>query len=548
MRVAFVHLGRENLGIEYLSAVLRKEGHRVSLAYDPGLFGINDNVLYVSVLERIFDRRDRVRKELEEANPEVVAFSVYTGTYRWALDMASWARERLGVPVVFGGIHPTLVPEEVVQRPQVDYVVVGEGEEALLELLDHIESGKRPRRVANLWYREGEEIISNPPRPPLGDLDALPLPDKSLFQEEINYADDYLVLSARGCPYRCSYCCESYLGKLYQGQFFRRRSVTSVLQELKTMKERYGIREVMFSDPIFFTHRRWLRELMERYRDEVGVPFRCFGKVSFLDDEVAEWLRWGGCYAIEFGLQSWNPEIRREVLNRSESNAAYEKAFRILDRVGIRYDIDHMMGLPGESLQDYLEAVRFYGSLKRLNRIKPHHLTYFPKMEILRQARNEGLLNQEEEERIVRGEEVHDFFHQASAVDWIRDMEVFLKILPLLPYRILSWVLRREWWRGWRRCPAALVALFQWAVALRGRDYRFFLYLKYYLLRLRRALRLLPLPRALASAVIMGCASLATVPLGDRLKDAGVLHVAGILLGGAALWNVWKSRRRSWPP
>ncbi|MEM2982896.1 MAG: cobalamin-dependent protein, partial [Candidatus Bathyarchaeia archaeon] len=88
MRICFCHLGRENLGIEYLSAVLKAEGHEVFLAYDPGLFGINDNVLYFPWLERVFERDKALLERIEAMRPDIVAFSVYTGTYQWAARMA----------------------------------------------------------------------------------------------------------------------------------------------------------------------------------------------------------------------------------------------------------------------------------------------------------------------------------------------------------------------------------------------------------------------------------------------------------------------------
>lgn len=551
LRVTFVHLGRENLGIEYLSAVLKREGHQVSLAYDPGLFGINDNVLYIPALERLLDRRAEVMEEILGGSPDMVAFSAFTGTYLWCLGIAREIKARMGVPIVFGGAHPTLVPEEVIRYQEVDYVVVGEGEDAFLELLDHLESRRPPRGVENVWYKEGKEAISQPVRPPISDLDRLPMPDKSLFEREVDFSDDYMIMSARGCPFGCTYCCESHWNRLYQGRYFRRRTVASVVEELRVMKGRYGFREVMFNDPIFFTDRGWLRDLMARYRDEIGVPFRCFGKAGLLDQEVAELLRWGGCYAIEFGLQSFNPEIRKGVLGRREGNDEYRKAFDILDKVGIRYDIDHMFGLPGESVADHKEAARFYKSLGRLNRIKCHQLTYFPRLEIVEKAKEAGMLRSEDEAAIERGEMASDFFHLDSIRDrelreTARAFQVLFKVLPVLPKAWLEGVLRAERWRLLLQVPHPLVVLGQLAVAFKGLDYRFLLYLRYYLLRLRRSTAVLPHMRAAFISALYGACSIATVPLGSGIRDYGIIHTGGIALGLIAArwaWVAWRGLR-----
>jgi hypothetical protein len=128
MKIAFVHLGRENLGIEYLSAVLKQDGHAVTLHYDPGLFGINDNVFYVPRLEKRYARDARIVDEIVIAPPDLLCFSVYTGTYQWCLDIARRVRDRVPCPIVFGGIHVTLVPHEVLKHEVVDYALVGEGE------------------------------------------------------------------------------------------------------------------------------------------------------------------------------------------------------------------------------------------------------------------------------------------------------------------------------------------------------------------------------------------------------------------------------------
>ena len=116
MKVLLVHQGRENLGIEYLSAVLKAAGHEVSLAYEYNLFGLNDNVFYNPFGERFFSQDRQVLKKIDDFQPDLLAFSVYTSTYAWACKIARTVKERIDTPVVFGGIHATLVPEEVIKQ------------------------------------------------------------------------------------------------------------------------------------------------------------------------------------------------------------------------------------------------------------------------------------------------------------------------------------------------------------------------------------------------------------------------------------------------
>ena len=493
VRVMFVHQGRESLGLEYLSAVLKEAGHATGLALDPGLFGANDNVFHIPRLERLFDPRETLLAEVLAFRPDLVGFSVYTNTYRWSLAMAAEIKRRLDIPVVFGGIHATLVPDEVMTNAQVDFAVVGEAEEAFVELVDALAAGRDATRIANVWARRNGEVLSNPLRPPIHDLDALPLPDKALFAEEINFSDDYLLLCSRGCIFNCSYCCESAINREYGGRFYRRRSVDSVMRELVEMKRRFRFREVMFNDAILFADKAWLRDLMARYRREIGVKFRCFGQVRLLDEEVGQLLKEGGCYAVEFGVQTMNETVRREVLNRRETNRHNARAFRILDSLGISYDVDHIFGLPHETEADHALAARFYSRRRRLNRIKCHNLTYFPSLAIVDLARREGLLSDADIAAIRRGE-VGDFFHERRIGDkrqraFEEDYQVLLKLLGLFRPRTVDAILRRGWQRLFGRLPGWLIVLGQALIAIRHRDYRFLVYLKYYPVRLRSFFR-----------------------------------------------------------
>jgi radical SAM superfamily enzyme YgiQ (UPF0313 family) len=490
MLITFAHLGREHLGLEYLSAVLKQAGHSVTLAYDCGLFGPEDNVLYSPTLERLFSRRERVIQAIEKSNPDLVGFTVYTGTFRWACDIASEVKRRLRVPIVFGGIHASLVPQKVIEKECVDYVVVGEGEYALLDLLDRLKSGARPDGIPNVWWKEGSEIRPSPVRPPIDDLDSLPLPDKGLFETDVNYRDDYLTMSTRGCLFRCSFCCESHVNRLYGNKFYRRRSPDGMLTELQEMKKRYGFREVNFFDPVFFIDKAWLREFLTAYRDRIGVPFRCFGHTTFMDDEVAGLLKEGGCYAIEFGFQTANESVRRNILGRSETEEANLRAFQTCDRFGIRYDLDHIFNLPEETEDDLIAAARYYGERKLLNRVKCHNLTYFPGLAIVKTALERGELSDADLVALEEGQ-IHDFFHE----DGIRDLEKqrrkrcfakLYKLLPLLPKRLLDALLERRRYLWMRFVPGPVVWVGQFLNGMLKRDLRFAIYLRYIALRLWR--------------------------------------------------------------
>jgi len=492
MRITFVHKGREHLGIEYLSSLLKKEGHSVFLAYDPGLFGPEDNVFYIPFLEKLFNQREDVLSAITNSSPDLVAFTVYSSTYGFACDIAREVKQNMNIKTIFGGIHATLVPETVIKNDFVDFVVAGEGFHAFPELANALSSDLPVDRIDNLWFKKNGSVVQNKSRPPLADLKSLPLPDKSIFARDVNYEDDYMIITSLGCVFSCSYCCESYLNTYYDHKYFRRRSVDDVLDELVLMKEKYNFKEVMFNDALFFTDKEWLKELLGRYRREINVPFRCFGKVTHLDDDVCRLLKDSGCYCIEFGMQTVNQSLKSRVLNRKETNRQALEAFKICDRFKLHYDIDHMFGLPGEKVSDHTEGLKFYSRLRYLNRIKCHNLTYFPQMKSIQTAVNTGILDKKEIDQINDGE-ISGFFHR----DFIKDPDLkkakdsfstLYKLLPIIPVFLVNYIYKHETYHFFRFIPSLFIVLGQLLVAAKGRDYRFIIYFKYYPLRIRRAI------------------------------------------------------------
>lgn len=490
MRVALIYQGRENLELEYLAAVCRDAGHQVSFAYDPGAFTANDNVLHLPRLARRFDRAALLIERLAAAPPDVAFFYAESITWPWTLDLARRLRARLRAPFVFGGWHPTMAPHAVLAEPEADVVVVGELEETFRELLAALAAGRSLAGVRGLYYRAGQEVLSTGTRPPLADLDSLPWPDKELFAGEIDVADDYALLAGRGCPLSCTYCRENTMRRLYGTANFRRRQIAAILEELETRRRQYGFREVMIHDPILLTPKEWVLELLEGYRRRIGVRFRCFGQFRWIDEDVARALKEAGCYTVEFGLQTTNERIRREILDRPETDQDVRRGIAICDRFKLRYDIDHIFGLPGETPRDFLDAAHLYADARYLNRVKVHMLAYLPDAPIIQIARRLGLADEEDHQRAARGE-IGDIARTTSVrrpetAQAIREWKTFYKVMPLLGGRLGHAFARRGWNRWFGRLPKAVEILLQILVAVRGRDYRFWLYAKYLVLRLRR--------------------------------------------------------------
>lgn len=489
MRVTFVYYGAESLGIEYLSSYLKKTGHQTSLAFDFGLFA-DKRYLNIPWLNKIFNpSKEKLIARIRGLNPDLIAFSVIKDLYAWALDLAKEIKSILDVPVVFGGVHPTSVPEQVIKNDCVDYIIVGEGEEALAELVLALEEGSSLEGIKNLWFKNGSGIIKNQLRFPIKNLDDIPFPDKELFSDFIPIDDSYTIMASRGCPLTCSFCCSSIFTKLYRGKgnFFRFRTIENVISELRIMKERYNFREVDFCDDVFTVDSKWLKEFLKAYKKEIDLPFRCLSHPKYFNKEIGQLLKENGCLRIRISPQTMNEDLRKRVLNRHESNQEVERAFNICDEIKLPYTADHLFGIPEESCDDHLQAARVYSNTHYLGKISCYYLEYFPGTDILDYARKQGVLDQSDVESInqAHGKGYYEFNtairKDKEEMQMAESFKRFFEIIPGLPIPLRKFILNKRIYLSFYRFPRSLFFMAMVFIEILRKDPGAIPYFKYYL-------------------------------------------------------------------
>jgi anaerobic magnesium-protoporphyrin IX monomethyl ester cyclase len=364
MRVLFVfpdlsstvthHTGAPSYGVASLAATLRAAGHDASLYHltHPPAAG-------------------EFRARVAAARPDLVAFSANSHYARRLAQWTAWARAAARAPVVVGGVHATLAPEDVAAPPTVDFTCVGEGEGALTDLCGALATGADPSRIPNLWVRTPRGILRNPPRPLVEDLDSLPDPDLSLF----DFADltnsrlgIFSYLMSRGCGYDCTYCCAHAQRRMMAGagRFWRFLSPRRAADQLAGLIARHlpGARSVTFVDAMFFPGPDWLEEFAPLYRERVGLPFSCNLRADRVTERIAATLRRMGCESARFGVESGDERITREVLRRRLGPDDLRRAFALLRAHGIQRWSYNMVGLPTETLPRALRTVRFNAELE----------------------------------------------------------------------------------------------------------------------------------------------------------------------------------------
>ncbi|MFC1890609.1 B12-binding domain-containing radical SAM protein, partial [Thermodesulfobacteriota bacterium] len=461
---------RLTIGLGHLSSFLKSRGHETHVVYfkryeviKPGrLREYNRHEHHVMVLNSgseivLCYARPPSRKEIAMLQdlvggigPDLVGLSFRTIAAGAAATITEAISREPGVPVIQGGIHPTIEPEGSIET--CDVVCLGEGEYPLAELADAVESGADRSSIRNLWVRCGGEVVRNPVRPLIQDLDALPFPDylpegKYLvdgegIREGISIKDFngvYEIMTSRGCPFSCDFCCNGQLREILSGsggKYLRRRSPANVIGELVEAKERFEIKYVNFQDDVFTFGREWLAEFTGEYKKRIGIPFWCYHHPNYTDSASLRLLKECGVEHMTMGIQSGSERVLKEVYNRHTSREKMLAAARMLDELEIDYNIDIITNNPFEAEQDCVETlelllamrapVRFNGGLSKL--------TTYPATKIAARMEEQG-------GRSLLEEGTFDFYNLLYLLcqtklprDWIRGFSknAFLRRHPSL--------------------------------------------------------------------------------------------------------------------
>lgn len=327
--------------------------------------------------------------KIRDINPNIIAMSVTSPLFRIAKILTTRLKH-LKKPVIWGGIHPTIEPEQCIKHT--DIICLGEGEKSLLELMKN----ENNDTINNLWIKQGKNIKKNPLNNLNQDLDSLSFPDisnknKYYVNENKLTADDvmlrygtYLTITGRGCPFSCSYCVNSFLHKFYKGKgrFMRRRSVDNVIDELATAKNKLEIKRIYFYDEIFTLDKHWLEQFVRAYKEKIDLPFGVNLHSAVVTDDSIRKLKEAGLYKITLGIQTGSERIRKDIFNRHESDKQILNAINILRKYNIKPSYDVIIDNPYETKKDMEDSLLFLLKIKRPYIIHLYSLINFPKTQL----------------------------------------------------------------------------------------------------------------------------------------------------------------------
>ena len=313
-----------------------------------------------------------IKNKLKKESPNIVGITTPTPTMKHVIKIAEISKEvNPDCAVVAGGPHPTALPEQVAEIPDIDFVVIGEGEQTLLEIVNAVKSEEKSfKHIDGLAYKSGDKIFLTNPRELIRDLGTLPFPARDLIDRKLYYSaptkkvsseeNSTLILTGRGCPYDCIFC----LSKVIWHRKVRYRSPKNVVDEIDECVNKYGLREFNFIDDTFvLSESRVTKICREIIKRNLDISWICFGRANHTSKGMLRELKRAGCKRISFGLESGSQEI----LNFMRKNITLEQssnAVKMAKEEGLEVHATFMLGNIGETIQTIKETIKFAKELE----------------------------------------------------------------------------------------------------------------------------------------------------------------------------------------
>ncbi len=381
------------LGLGYISSILLDMGCSVDI------LDININQ---------FTRSQVVKKIKELKGYDLIGITGMVTIYGYIKWLTGIIKESLpGIPLVVGGTVASAMPELFLQKTRADIVCIGEGEETVKELIAAIHEKRNLESVKGIYFKRGERIIKNPHRELINNLDSIPFPAWHLFQTKKYIKHHYIVncpsnsmnlIAGRGCPYSCTFCYRNF------GRTVRYRSVENIIEEIKTLKEKYKITHFEFQDELFTLNDKRVVEFCDRVlKEKLKITWRCLGRANLANYEILKLMKETGCHWLGYGIESGSQRML-DSMNKKITVAEAKKAIRLTRKAGINVSATFMIGMPGETRETIRETVEFCKETEIFN--VPFFTAPYPGTFLYQSLKSKGFIDDEESFILKMGKDV----------------------------------------------------------------------------------------------------------------------------------------------
>lgn len=341
------------LGLGYISSYMKSKGLDV-LILDPEIQGISEEELIEIILRE---------------KPGIIGLSSVTPNFSMACKMAKKFKNITDAVIVYGGIHASTFPEQIIRNhAEFDILVYGEGEETMAELATALTNGnisaETLSKINGICYRDNGTVQKTEPRPKIKDIDSFPPPDRDSVHMDLYKATGHIgvsdrvanMITSRGCPARCTFC-ESFLTMGYR---YRKHSAEYVLSEIRHLKDNYNVEQIVFNDDTFTIDQERVRKICERLIDDnYNIKWFCFARVNTIKNiEMLELMKKAGCVQINFGIETGDKEILKSIKKGTTLDQG-RRALKLCRQVGMKTSAGFIFGFPGETKETIERTIKF---------------------------------------------------------------------------------------------------------------------------------------------------------------------------------------------
>lgn len=352
------------MGIAYMAAVLRQKEIPYKI--------LDMNLGYSS---------SKVLKFIKQYKPDLICTTIFSAGYKRVYNLINFIKSNYDATIVIGGPHVSVIGKEALEKTKADFAVTCEGEYTLLELIKNFHKKSGFEKIKGLIWRQNSEIVVNERRPFIEDLDALPFPAYEDFElkKYLCYMDGRLpIITSRGCPYQCIYCCT----RLSMGNKFRARSPENVVDEIQYWYEKgWAIFDI--NDDIFTLNRERAIKICKLIKERglnIQINLYVGIRVDTIDEDLLKILKSAGCKFISYGCEAGNDRVLK-VIKKGIKVKDVINAVNITKKVGINHKINFIIGHPTETYEDALDSIKLAKNLK-CNFVGFNNLIPYPGTEV----------------------------------------------------------------------------------------------------------------------------------------------------------------------
>jgi radical SAM superfamily enzyme YgiQ (UPF0313 family) len=365
------------LGLGYLATMLHNRGF-YSRIYNAELLNEDINSAYTNLgrmkSQDLFEQAlsddnhpvwQEIRRFIISFQPDVVGITALSTTYSSSLKVARIVKSiNPNVKILFGGVHPNICFDQVIPEPDIDYIILGEGEYSVVELIEALYQKKIDLSLIDglAWKSESNVIVNNK-RARIDDLDSLPFVNRELMinWQKLSLHSLSTMIASRGCPYHCTFCSNVSLW----GRKVKYRSVANIIEELMLLREKYHIHSFSFWDDTFTSNKALTKELCNALVSDKlnkNLIWECYTRVNVIDEELLHVLKNAGCYAVYVGVESGSQRILN-IIKKQITKEQVRSAAKLIKDIGLYFGTFFMVGNPYETEDDIKQTISFIEEL-----------------------------------------------------------------------------------------------------------------------------------------------------------------------------------------